>query len=101
MTKFERARRQTVLRWRYIITDLSVCNCGFCDYYREYNRDRFFCKNCPMCKIEGCRCVRTDWYKQWEKSLRKYIRNGDEDDFFPLTMAILCYLHTMTDPDKE
>ena len=90
MTKFERAKKQTLKKWEAILWDrLAYHNesvgCGFCKEYmlpilRIDQRDHR-CRDCPVYKIEGLSCL---------FEILKY-----DDGTFIFALAILIYVEMM------
>ena len=91
MTKFEKAKRQAIRKWRGLLNNsiadlvlsLPHSPCGFCVLYMC----GVDCSPCPIYKYNGESC-------------------NDGDSFYqnisPLSpsdcMAVLCYLHTLEKP---
>ena len=74
MTKFERAKKQTLRKLEAIVLfDLDNepfewIYCGFCNEYEEIGTKGDICGGCPLRIIENCACYRTKWWRIWRRS---------------------------------
>ena len=103
MTKFERAKRQTLKRWESIIeAHISgkkgiPLSCGFCTEYAD-SWVGYICKNCPIYRIHRKPCYHTRWYG---KSIDAYLDNLSSDTGLILALTIYGWVADLHDPDEE
>lgn len=86
MTKFERAKRQTIRRWETLLDrkhgtrQRKYLYCGFCIKYMNHDLENI-CQNCPIFLLEGKSC-------------------GKVNFTYNNPMAVLIYVHQLTDPAR-
>lgn len=99
MTKFERAKRQTLKKWNLLIDEVlqDVCwsyeDCGFCEAYLDWTNwktdENKICSKCPIKKWNKDSCMKDgSWYDQL---------NENE---IPDILAVLIYVHQLQDPAR-
>lgn len=94
MTKFERAKKQTLERWTYLLDDILgyksiIKSCGFCV---EYECSLKGCQKCPIYKLEGRVCAFTNTYNNIFSAVCKKSKTA-----IPLILAVLTYIWSLED----
>lgn len=100
MSKFERAKKQTIKNWEWELAffyniednvDIDCPRCGFCDYYRHWedsleSTKGYGCSDCPIYFDLGRSCsAKNSIFEKWT--------DGKIDP-----MAILIYVHQLQPP---
>lgn len=90
MTKFERAKRQTIMKWEWLLENYyesghyyKCPSCGFCDEHKWY------CGECPIYFIEADSCLNNSSF---------YHQINSERASFTDILAVLIYVHQLQDP---
>ncbi len=106
MTKFQRAKKQTIKKmdkilemivsgevWEAGVVFNDAQQCGFCEFYRDgfgHWVDRYYlCKGCPLTGYVPC--YRKLWFRQTHWNLIM----GDTDEAIPRILAIKMWIESL------
>lgn len=81
---------------KYLNNDHSldgVCNCGFCDYYKDEDKGRAECHRCPVFIAEGMECAEAFPDSITRRFTISDLYGGDKDDELCEVLARMMHLH--------